>query len=94
MSQTLKRFGRVLIANRGEIVMRVARSAHAMGLQTVAIYSNADRLSPHLHSCDTAVCIGGDHAKDSYLSVPALLQAAQDSGADAVHPGYGFLSEN
>jgi geranyl-CoA carboxylase alpha subunit len=94
MSQAFKRFGRVLIANRGEIVTRVARSAHAMGLQTVAVYSHADRLSPHLHSCDTAVCIGGDHAKDSYLSVPKLLQAAKNSGADAVHPGYGFLSEN
>ena len=94
MSQTLKRFDRVLIANRGEIVTRVARSAHAMGLQTVAVYSNADRLSPHLHSCNTALCIGGEHALDSYLAVPKLLQAAKDSGANAVHPGYGFLSEN
>ena len=94
MSKTLKRFDRVLIANRGEIVTRVARSAHAMGLQTVAVYSNADRLSPHLHSCNTALCIGGEHALDSYLSVPKLLQAAKDSGANAVHPGYGFLSEN
>ena len=94
MSQTFKRFGRVLIANRGEIVSRVARSAQAMGLQTVAVYSNADQLSPHLHSCNTALPIGGDHAKDSYLSVSKLLQAATDSGADAVHPGYGFLSEN
>ncbi|NDC62027.1 MAG: hypothetical protein EBZ60_08475, partial [Betaproteobacteria bacterium] len=87
-------FHRVLIANRGEIVARVARSAHAMGLQTVAVYSDADRDSPHIRTCDNAIAIGGEQAVDSYLSIPKLLQAAKDSGAHAVHPGYGFLSEN
>ena len=94
MTRLPRRFDRVLIANRGEIVARVARTAHAMGLQTVAVYSDADRDSPHTRTCDSAMAIGGEQAVDSYLSIPKLLQAAKDSGADAVHPGYGFLSEN
>jgi acetyl-CoA/propionyl-CoA carboxylase, biotin carboxylase, biotin carboxyl carrier protein len=87
------RFGSVLVANRGEIAIRVLRAARQAGLRTVAVYSDADRSAPHLREADTAVRIGPPPATDSYLSIPALLEAAHRSGADAVHPGYGFLSE-
>jgi len=85
---------RLLIANRGEIVTRVARTAQRMGIATVAVYSAADRASAHIAACDDAVSLGGFAAADSYLRVDRLLAAARSSGADAIHPGYGFLSEN
>jgi len=87
-------FDSLLIANRGEIAVRIARSARRMGLRVVAVYSDADAGALHMRQADHAVRIGGPAPRDSYLSVPAILQAAQESGAQAVHPGYGFLAEN
>jgi 3-methylcrotonyl-CoA carboxylase alpha subunit len=87
-------FAKLLIANRGEIACRVARTARRMGIATVAVYSDADARALHRGACDEAVRIGPAPARDSYLSVEAVLQAARRTGADAVHPGYGFLSEN
>ena len=86
-------FSKILIANRGEIACRVIRTAHRLGYRTVAVYSDADAHAPHVQQADEAVRIGPAPAADSYLNVAALLQAARQTGADAVHPGYGFLSE-
>ena len=85
---------RLLIANRGEIALRIIRACREMGVESVAVYSEADAAAPHVLAADRAVAIGPAPATDSYLSVARLLEAARTSGADAVHPGYGFLSEN
>jgi acetyl-CoA/propionyl-CoA carboxylase, biotin carboxylase, biotin carboxyl carrier protein len=83
----------LLVANRGEIAIRIIRAAQAMGLRTVAVYSDADREAPHVRAADTAIRIGPTPASESYLNIDALLEAARKTGADAIHPGYGFLSE-
>ncbi|NJS14133.1 MAG: acetyl-CoA carboxylase biotin carboxylase subunit [Sphingopyxis sp.] len=85
---------KLLIANRGEIALRIHRAAHEMGIKTVAVHSTADADAMHVRLADQAVCIGPPAAKDSYLNIPAIISAAEITGADAVHPGYGFLSEN
>jgi geranyl-CoA carboxylase alpha subunit len=87
-------FHKILIANRGEIACRVIRTARALGYRTVAVFSSADSDAPHTRMADEAVCIGGAPAAESYLNIDAILQAAKTTGADALHPGYGFLSEN
>jgi len=87
-------FDKILIANRGEIALRVLRACQELGIPTVAVHSTADADAMHVRLADESVCIGPPPAKDSYLNVPALLSACEITGADAVHPGYGFLSEN
>ncbi|WP_137181831.1 acetyl-CoA carboxylase biotin carboxylase subunit [Roseomonas sp. AR75] len=87
-------FRKVLIANRGEIALRVHRACQEMGIQTVAVHSTADNTAMHVRLADESVCIGPPAARDSYLNMAAILSAAQITGADAIHPGYGFLSEN
>jgi acetyl-CoA carboxylase biotin carboxylase subunit len=87
-------FDKVLIANRGEIALRIHRACREMGIQTVAVHSTADSDAMHVRLADESVCIGPPPAKDSYLNIPAILSAATIVGADAIHPGYGFLSEN
>ena len=87
-------FKKVLIANRGEIALRIIRACRELGINTVAVYSEADRYSLHVRFADEAVCIGPPQSKDSYLSVPRLIAAAEVTNADAIHPGYGFLAEN
>jgi 3-methylcrotonyl-CoA carboxylase alpha subunit len=93
-SKMYRRFRSVLIANRGEIACRVIRTAKRMGLRTVAVYSEADRGAMHVEMADEAVLLGPARARDSYLNVERLLEAARKTGAEAIHPGYGFLSEN
>ena len=85
---------RVLIANRGEIAIRIARACREAGIESVAVYSEADKHSPHVRAADRAILIGPALSLHSYLSVPAILAAARSTACDAVHPGYGFLSEN
>ena len=87
-------FERILIANRGEIACRIARTARRMGISTAAIYSEADEGTPHVRMADRAVCVGPPPSAESYLDIEAVLEAARSTGADAVHPGFGFLSEN
>src|SRR6187455_2881003 len=85
---------KLLIANRGEIALRIHRACHEMGIKTVAVHSTADAEAMHVRLADEAICIGPPAARDSYLNIPAIISAAEISGADAIHPGYGFLSEN
>jgi acetyl-CoA carboxylase biotin carboxylase subunit len=87
-------FKKVLIANRGEIALRIIRACRELGIKTVAVYSEADRYSLHVRFADEAVCIGPPQSKESYLSIPRLIAAAEVTNADAIHPGYGFLAEN
>src|SRR5215510_8780242 len=87
-------FDKILIANRGEIALRVLRACKELGIPTVAVHSTADADAMHVRFADESVCIGPPAAKDSYLNIPAILSACEITGADAVHPGYGFLSEN
>src|SRR5687767_7057882 len=87
-------FKKILIANRGEIALRIIRTCKEMGIKTVAVYSTADKESLHVKFADEAVCIGPPASAKSYLSMPTLISAAEITNADAIHPGYGFLSEN
>jgi acetyl-CoA carboxylase biotin carboxylase subunit len=87
-------FKKILIANRGEIALRIIRTCKEMGINTVAVYSTADKDSLHVRFADEAVCIGPPPGKDSYLNIPRIIAAAEITNADAIHPGYGFLSEN
>jgi acetyl-CoA carboxylase biotin carboxylase subunit len=87
-------FNKILIANRGEIALRIQRACRELGIPTVAVHSTADATAMHVRLADESVCIGPPAARDSYLNVPAILSAAAITGADAIHPGYGFLSEN
>ena len=87
-------FKKVLIANRGEIALRIIRACHELGIKTVAVYSTADELSLHVKFADEAVCIGPPPSVDSYLKMSNIIAAAEITNADAIHPGYGFLSEN
>ena len=85
---------KILVANRGEIALRVMRSAKKMGIKTVAVFSEVDREAPHVKFADEAVCLGNAPSSESYLVIDKVLKAALDTGADGIHPGYGFLSEN
>ncbi|MBT6333789.1 MAG: acetyl-CoA carboxylase biotin carboxylase subunit, partial [Halieaceae bacterium] len=85
---------RVLIANRGEIALRILRACRELGIETVAVHSTADRELKHVRLADQAVCIGPPNSTLSYLNVPAIISVAEVTNTDAIHPGYGFLSEN
>ncbi|RDS97887.1 3-methylcrotonyl-CoA carboxylase, partial [Burkholderia contaminans] len=87
-------FDKILIANRGEIACRVAATCKRLGIASVAVYSDADANAKHVAACDEAVHIGGSAAADSYLRIERIIEAARATGAQAIHPGYGFLSEN
>ena len=87
-------FKKILVANRGEIALRVIRAAREMGIGSVAVHSTADSDAMHVRMADESVCIGPASSTESYLSIPAIIAAAEITGADAIHPGYGFLSEN
>ena len=87
-------FKKVLIANRGEIALRIIRACHELNIKTVAVYSTVDEHSLHVKFADEAVCIGPAPSKHSYLNIPNIIAACEITGSDAIHPGYGFLSEN
>ena len=87
-------FEKLVIANRGEIALRILRACRELGIRTVAVHSDADRDLKHVRLADESVCIGPAQASDSYLSIPAVVSAAEVTDAVAIHPGYGFLSEN
>ena len=87
-------FRKILIANRGEIACRIIRTAHRMGIATVAVYSDADAEALHVRMADEAIRIGPPPSAESYLDIARIVEACRQSGAEAVHPGYGFLSEN
>jgi len=87
-------FSKILIANRGEIALRIIRACQELGIQTVAVYSEADRESLHVRFADESVCIGPAPSSESYLNIPAIISAAEITDVEAVHPGYGFLAEN
>ena len=87
-------FKKILIANRGEIALRIHRACRELGIKTVAVHSTADADAMHVRMADEAICIGPASATDSYLNVPNIISAAEISQSDAIHPGYGFLSEN
>ncbi len=93
-SNFIKMFRKILIANRGEIALRIIRTCREMGIKTVAVYSTADKDSLHVRFADEAVCIGKPQSSDSYLNIPHIMAAAEITNADAIHPGYGFLAEN
>ena len=87
-------FHKILIANRGEVAVRVIRACRDLGIHTVAVYSKADRESLHVRLADEAICIGEAPSSESYLNIPSIISAAEIADVDAIHPGYGFLSEN
>src|SRR5262245_50141214 len=87
-------FQKILIANRGEIACRVIRTVHRMGIRSVAVYSEADKDAPHVLMADEAVCLGPPPSRESYLAIDKVIAACSQTRAEAVHPGYGFLSEN
>src|SRR5262245_58350247 len=87
-------FQRILVANRGEIAPRVIRACHDLGIEAVAVFGEADRDAPYLKVADDAICIGPPPAAESYLNIPRIIAAAEVADAQAIHPGYGFLSEN
>src|SRR5438105_9173496 len=87
-------FSRVLVANRGEVSVRVIRALHELGVEAIAVYSTADAGSLHVRLADRAVCIGPPSATESYLKIPSIVAAAETTGCEAVHPGWGFLAEN
>src|ERR1700752_1529211 len=87
-------FGKILIANRGEIALRIQRACRELGIRTVVVHSEADTDAKYVKLADESVCIGPAPARDSYLNVPAIISAAEVTDAQAIHPGYGFLSEN
>ena len=91
IGELARMFDKILIANRGEIALRVMRAAKELGIATVAVYSTADRDAMHVKLADESVCIGPPQARDSYLNIPAIVAACEITGADAVQPGYGFL---
>ena len=90
----MAKINKLLVANRGEIALRVMRSARELGIKTVAVYSEADRNALHVRFADEAVCIGPPPSSESYLRMTKIIDAAKQTGAQAIHPGYGFLSEN
>ena len=87
-------FSRILIANRGEVAVRIIRAAREMGIETVAVYSTVDKDSAHVRQANESICIGTPPPAESYLNIPRIISAAEVANVDAIHPGYGFLAEN